>query len=101
MRTIIYQFKVKEKRNEEFIEAWKEMTELIYKYENSLGSRLHMKDNQTYIAYAQWPDKYTFENSGQNLPEKANQVRQKMRDSCKSVEKLFELDMIEDLLKNI
>ena len=62
MRTIIYQFKVKELLNEEFINAWKELTELIYKYENSLGSRLHKKDDQTYIAYAQWPDKYTMEN---------------------------------------
>jgi heme-degrading monooxygenase HmoA len=99
MRTIIYQFKVKDNQNEEFIEAWKEMTELIYKYENSLGSRLHKKDNQTYIAYAQWPDKITFENSGSNLPEEANQVRQKMRGSCENVEKLLELEVIEDLLK--
>jgi hypothetical protein len=100
MKAIIYQFKVKKNQNERFVEAWKEMTELIYKYENSLGSRLHSKSDQIYIAYAQWPDTYTSEISGNKLPERANQVRQKMRNCCISVDKLFELDVTEDLLKH-
>jgi heme-degrading monooxygenase HmoA len=99
MRAIIYQFIVKENQAEEFIESWKEMTELIYAYEHSLGSRLHKKDSSTFIAYAQWPDSYTFENAGKNLPEKADQVRQKMRDTCINIEKLMELDVVEDLLR--
>ncbi len=41
MFAVIYQFNVKENRESEFIGAWKQLTQLIYDYEGSLGSRLH------------------------------------------------------------
>ena len=100
MISVIYQFKVKPNQTEKFIEAWREMTELIYEYEGSLGSRLHKKDEQIYIAYAQWPDQDTWGNAGHKLPEKANEVRARMRAACEDIETLFELEMVEDLLQS-
>ena len=35
MIAIIYQFQVKENKTEQFLQTWKELTELIYQYENS------------------------------------------------------------------
>ena len=99
MFAVIYQFKVKENRASEFINAWKELTQLIYEYEGSLGSRLHKQNEDVYLAYAQWPDKETWKNSGKNLPHSADRIREAMRDSCSSIEVLYELDSIEDLLK--
>ena len=44
-------------------------------------------------------DRITIDNAGDKLPERAEYVRQKMKDSCERIEKLFELEVIEDLLK--
>lgn len=100
MFAVIYQFEVKKNFEPQFIEAWKEFTQLIYMYEGSLGSRLHFQKDQIYIAYAQWPDKETWANAGGNLPDSAIDVRKKMREYCVKVETLMELNSIEDLLKS-
>jgi heme-degrading monooxygenase HmoA len=99
MFAVIYRFEVKKEKEAQFIQAWKELTELIYANEGSLGSRLHKKDEHTYLAYAQWPDKFTFENAGSNMPSSADRVRQKMRNACDTIETLHELEVIEDLLR--
>tara|TARA_R110002049_G_scaffold159908_3_gene324948 strand:- start:671 stop:988 length:318 start_codon:yes stop_codon:yes gene_type:complete len=100
MYIVLYAFKVKPNQEENFIDSWKGLTSLIYKHEGSLGSRLHKKDVLNYIAYAQWPDKKTFDKSGKNLPEEANVYRNKMRSSCEKVEVLEKLEVVEDLTKN-
>ena len=99
MFAVIYLFKTRNNQENKFIDSWKEMTRLIYENEGGLGSRLHKEKEGHYIAYAQWPDKELWERSGNNLPESANEVRQRMRSSCESVEILYELEMIEDLIK--
>lgn len=65
---------------------------------NSLGSRLHQYNENTFIAYAQWPDRRTWEKSGNLLPDDAKIHRQKMRESCVSITTVYELEMTEDLL---
>lgn len=99
MIAVIIKFKVKPNQTKVFVNSWKQLTEFIYKYENSLGSRLHKEDDLNFIAYAQWPDKETLHNSDSKLPQEALEVRQQMRDACENVEKLFELELTEDLLK--
>lgn len=100
MFAVIYQFKVKKNRDSEFINAWKQLTQLIYEYEGGLGSRLHKQNEGLYLAYAQWPDKKTWKNSGNKLPDSANKIKIKMRECCTHLETLYELDCIEDLLKS-
>lgn len=99
MFVAIYRFEVKQGKEDVFIKAWHDLTELIYKYEGSLGSRLHKDDNGIYIAYAQWPDRKTWENAGNKLPEKANNIRNTMRIACNTIETVYELDCVDDLLK--
>lgn len=96
----IYSFQVKEGQETSFERAWAELTKLIYQYEGSLGSRLHSKGDNAYVAYAQWPDRKTWENSGSNLPKKANEWRSMMRGACNKIETIFELDSKHDLLKS-
>ncbi|MBP9153167.1 MAG: antibiotic biosynthesis monooxygenase [Flavobacteriales bacterium] len=100
MFAVIYQFKVKENRESEFINAWKQLTQLIYEYEGSLGSRLHKQSDGMYLAYAQWPAKETWKNSGNKLPDAANEIRRIMGESCTHIETLYELDCTEDLLRS-
>lgn len=101
MIAVVLKFTVKPNRTEIFIDNWKKLTEFIYEYENSLGSRLHKESDSVFIAYAQWPDRDTLHNPDSRLPSEALEVRQKMRDACESVEKLFELELTEDLLRQI
>lgn len=100
MFVVIYQFEVKENMKSEFISAWESLTQLIYEHEGSLGSRLHRKSDNIYIAYAQWPDKETWKSAGNKLPDFANKVRTKMKESCSKIETLYELEGIKDLLRS-
>ncbi len=100
MFAVIYQFEVNEGREHEFMGAWKELTQLIYEFEGSLGSRLHKQKDCTFLAYAQWPDRETWKNSGNKLPNSADKVRRTMRECCTRIKTLYELDCVEDLLKS-
>lgn len=99
MFAVVYLFEVKKDSEEQFIKAWKDMTHLIFEHEGSMGSRLHRQENGSYIAYAQWPNREAWKNSGNKLPENAYDIRLKMRESCTKFEALFELDCVEDILK--
>lgn len=50
------------------------MTDLIHSFEGGLGSRLHKVNDELYIAYAQWPSKTHWDNSGGKLPTEAEQI---------------------------
>ncbi len=96
----VYYFKVKENREKEFIKAWEDLTKLIYENENSLGSRIHRKSEYEFIAYAQWPNKETWKNSGAHLPPEADVAFRLMKDSCELIRTDHELEMVSDLLKS-
>ncbi len=101
MFVAVYQFKVKEGLESEFVTVWNQLTQLIYKHEGSLGSRLHFEADNTFIAYAQWPSKETWENSGASLPDQAFELRKCMQQCCTSIETIHELVMVEDLIKAV
>lgn len=100
MFAVIYSFEVKSNQEKKFENAWKDLTGLIYEHEGSLGSRLHKQSENQYIAYAQWPNREIWQKSGSRLPESANEIRQKMKESCEKIETLYQMDIIEDLLKD-
>ena len=99
MFAAIYSFKVKDGKEEDFIKSWRDLTEFIYQYENSFGSRLHKSSDDTYIAYALWPDKNTWENVGNNLPESSINLRQIMKESCLEIKTVYEMEVVDDYLK--
>jgi heme-degrading monooxygenase HmoA len=99
MFTVIYTFKVKPNNEKDFITSWKRLTEFIYQYEGSLGSRLHKQKSSEYIAYAQWPNKESWKNAGRHLPAEANKESEKMKECCTSIKTTYELEVLEDLLK--
>ncbi|MCB0640773.1 MAG: antibiotic biosynthesis monooxygenase, partial [Phaeodactylibacter sp.] len=88
----IYRFQAKPGQVQSFIEAWKDLTELIYQHCGSLGSRLHREDELNFIAYAQWPDRDTWKHP-KPLPATADAIRQQMRESCSLIETLHELEV--------
>lgn len=96
--TVIYNFRIKPKFEERFIENWERLTELIYQHEGSFGSHLYEVGELEYISIARWPDRETWKNSGNKLPESANVFRRRMREACESMEKLYELKSVSNLL---
>jgi len=58
---VIYQFKVRPGMEREFKEGWRKATEAIRDKRGGLGSRLHLTPDGIWLAYAQWPDRETWE----------------------------------------
>lgn len=98
MFTPIYHFEVKSGQEKTFIEAWRQLTELIMKYEGALGSRLHRSSDGSFVAYAQWPNRALWENSGSKLPPEAVEWRIQIKDCCDSIRTIHELEVVMDLL---
>lgn len=96
--TVLYQFTVADEKEKEFMEAWTQMTRLIYQYEGSYGSRLHHAAGNIWIGYAQWPSRQVWSDSGNNLPAEADVWRTQMRNACTDIKTLFEMEQVVDLI---
>jgi hypothetical protein len=54
MIAILYRWKLKEDKVQQFIDGWTEITLILRNMHRGLGSRLHFGDDGCYYAYAQW-----------------------------------------------
>lgn len=62
MFNVIYRWKLHPGQEAQFKSAWTEMTRFLREERGALGSRLHYSaDEGMWIAYAQWPDRATWE----------------------------------------
>jgi hypothetical protein len=95
--SVIYSFKIHSEFEFEFIETWNELTNLIYKFEGSLGSRLQKVDSNLYLGYALWPDKKTFYHASNNEIEL---LKHKQKKYVVEVKRVFESEIISDLIMN-
>jgi len=95
----IYKFQVKPGCETQLEDSWGALTDLIYRHEGSLGSRLHRDEEGSYIAYAQWPDRETWASADNLPPDLADPVSQKMRESCDKIETIYKLEVTDDRLK--
>ena len=60
---VLYRFVVRPGMEEAFVAAWREVTDAVGEQRGGLGSRLHLSDDGVWVAYAQWPDRATWERS--------------------------------------
>lgn len=100
MFCVIYKFHVRPEMETEFQTGWRQVTEALREESGALGSRLHRDEHGQWIAYAQWPDEQTWSDSATSSAE-AERGRQLMRSSFvegKSVETLYKLTVLDDLL---
>jgi heme-degrading monooxygenase HmoA len=54
MFIVLYRWRIKPESEEQFIQAWSEVTEYYRKNHDSLGSRLHRGSDGFFYGYAQW-----------------------------------------------
>lgn len=82
MYIVVFDFVVKEECEAQFLKAWPTVTQGIYLFKGSLGSRLHRDGSGKFIAYAQWPDKQTYEQAATiEMSAEYEQARQDMHQS--------------------
>ena len=100
MFCVIYKFTVKKGQEEQFQKSWSKVTKAFIDHCDALGSRLHHISDQDYIAYAQWPSRQAWKKA--QLPSDIQEGPLIiMRESCQSIETLFELTPIVDHLIDI
>ena len=67
---VMYRWRLHAGREEAFTRAWADVTRAIRAERGGLGSRLHRAEDGTWVAYAQWPDRATWE-AAQGAPSAA------------------------------
>ncbi|HYB11056.1 MAG TPA: antibiotic biosynthesis monooxygenase [Alphaproteobacteria bacterium] len=99
MFVLLYEWRVKPGRESEFVEAWSNLTRLIYKRRGSLGSRLHRTEDGRFIAYAQWPgrDAWNISLNEPTTPEEEN-YRRVMQESAVRKKPDILMTLVEDEL---
>ena len=60
---VIYRWRLHPDKEQQFQDVWSRNTPLIIERCGGMGSRLHKAEDGTWLAYAQWPDKATWERS--------------------------------------
>ncbi|RPG36982.1 MAG: hypothetical protein CBB72_003225 [Muricauda sp. TMED12] len=98
MHAVIYRFDVIPGREKDFEKTWQLATETFIAHAGGLGSRLHKNEAGSYIAYAQWPDKISWESARQKLPKSAIKNLQRMNMYCEEITILFNMEVKNDLL---
>ena len=96
MFIVIQRIEVKPNKRQHFVLCWRTVHEAIEEHCGGLGSRLHVTDDGTYVGYTQWPDRETW--GACELSAQYADVDESMREACASMETLYELEVVTDLL---
>ena len=98
---VIYEFKVRPGMEDSFKKGWSRLTEAIRDTRGGMGSRLHKSDSGWWVAYAQWPDRQTWESS-QNAYESPDiEASNLMTDAIEEKKPPILLEPVMDLLDGI
>ncbi len=101
MFAVIYRWRVIPGLEAQFEEGWRAGTEAIRREFNGWGSRLHKAGPHVYVAYAQWPDRATWEKAMESrMHHSDDDAREKYRAAIApdGFEALFAMDVTADLL---
>ncbi len=82
------------------VECWSSVTTFFQENAGALGSGLHKGEDGAFYAYAEWPDKSTFESSQQVVPtEDFVKTRLTWAEICEPSEILWAGEVTADLSK--
>ena len=66
--TVVYRWQLHDGKRGQFQRAWETVTTQLIRDQGALGSRLHVSEDGTVVAYAQWPSKEAWEESRRTGP---------------------------------
>jgi quinol monooxygenase YgiN len=96
----VYEFEIKDGKEQEFRESWLEVTKAIYQYCGSFGSRLHLSDKPNIlVGYAQWPSREQWEKDSELTDPDYQKVWQQMRDCLVQYKTVYKLEVSDDYLQ--
>jgi heme-degrading monooxygenase HmoA len=98
MFVAVYRWKLKEGQEQKFREGWRRRTGEIYRKCGSLGSRLHRAEDETWVAYAQWPDKRSWE-AARKVPVTDAEAAEMMKESVEVSYPEMLLEVSDDLIE--
>jgi heme-degrading monooxygenase HmoA len=96
MIAILYRWKIKDGKKDQFISAWKEITLSLRENYGGKGSRLHLGSDGFYYAYAQWNSLKDRELAFENFD--SGNSHGLMRDAVEESFPEVILEVVEDLL---
>ena len=102
MFAVIYRWQVVPGLEAQFEQGWSRGTERIAAEFNGWGSRLHKGEGQTYFAYAQWPDRATWEKALESRMRHSDDEARKMYREAfveGTFETVFAGEIVSDLLQ--
>ena len=68
MFVVIYRWRIVPGGEAQFVSAWEDLTGRLRDERGGLGSRLHRAEDGSFLAYAQWPDRATWQASQEAGP---------------------------------
>lgn len=77
---VIYRWRLRAGMEQQFQQQWSASTQRILRDQGGLGSRLHQAEDGSWVGYAQWPDRATWEHA-RSLPSADPEGRQRMLDA--------------------
>ncbi len=98
MFIVLYRWRIKPLLEQQFIQAWSEITEYYLKNFDSLGSRLHRGDDGLFYAYAQWHSAEQREKAFRKIPYLS--AGEKMREAVEESFPEILLETVSDFLQN-
>jgi heme-degrading monooxygenase HmoA len=97
MIAILYRWRIKPEKEQQFIDSWSEVTKFLLDNRGSLGSRLHRGNDGLFHGYAQWKSDEERQNAFRNSAEISDSIN-KMRDSIEESFAEIILEPIADFL---
>lgn len=87
MIVVLYRWKIKEGKEEQFVENWSRVTEYILENYDSKGSRLHRGSDGIWYAYAQWKSPDQRETAFRSMPvlESGREMRDAIQESFEEI----------------
>lgn len=103
MFVVVYWWRVKPGKEDQFREAWRRGTREITRIYGSLGSRLHRERDGRFIGVAEWPDRETWQRAADlkmvyDDKEARRMFVDAIADAPPNGEPLLTLDVTDDLL---
>ncbi|MCZ6498885.1 MAG: antibiotic biosynthesis monooxygenase [Gammaproteobacteria bacterium] len=96
---VVYRWRLKTGMEQQFIDAWAKMTDLIRAQRGGLGSRLHHRDDGWWVAYAAWPSRNQWMRSRDLGPADATLARL-MKDAIAEQQPAEELLPVRDMVSD-
>ena len=95
----VYRWRVHKDQVDVFLAAWETLTIKIKAQRGGLGSKVHRADDGTFVAYAQWPDRASWQAMGE-LPSVDPVASAAMASAIEESLPSLLLDPITDLLEH-